>query len=457
MIEPSYYLAASAYLDQGFRDRVLHEVEERSYRATVESFGLKMSLIVEHAKQARDLIAQRNIRLFFLLALAGGLYLFTRQPWFPVLLFVPACLVVLLSDARIRTEAIDMFREGESYAHPRYDGVDSDEQRNVVVYGGYVPFVGSGPFQRGWSFTVNLERRKDGGLPTAHDTHELGAGAGGFSVCDLYDVVGDAMLALGLRKLTCQDRLYVSGKDIRNRHEFLPDQFGPPVSQVDAAHIRRVMAEPSETVRCYKRIEVIGWSGHIVLSTYIRLVQTGTNLFVECAYYLIPPLNARYRHVEELVKPQEFGDDVGRWWGRCLATLVVWPVGGVTAVFDLLQPVLRYRRRAEVRKAIERDPWFDYGVTISLREAVAVNQYSHYFQSIDRDMLIKMIERQLLDSIINFLDRHGIYTSDLRQRQMVILNNGLIMSGGTLKAESVAVGEGSQAVSAPAGEQAVTV
>ena len=41
---------------------------------------------------------------------------------------------------------------------------------------------------------------------------------------------------------------------------------------------------------------------------------------------------------------------------------------------------------------------------------------------------------------------HGIETSDLKERQTTILNSGVIVQGGDVNAESLAVGSGSQAV-----------
>jgi hypothetical protein len=61
----------------------------------------------------------------------------------------------------------------------------------------------------------------------------------------------------------------------------------------------------------------------------------------------------------------------------------------------------------------------------------------------------KVLERVILSSIITFLDAHHIDTSDLRERQTMILNSGIIVQGGDVKAESLAVGVGAQAFKAP--------
>ena len=55
-------------------------------------------------------------------------------------------------------------------------------------------------------------------------------------------------------------------------------------------------------------------------------------------------------------------------------------------------------------------------------------------------MTLKLVEKEILDAIIDFLEAHDIDTSELRERQSMILNNGVIMSGGTVQAETVAMG-----------------
>jgi hypothetical protein len=85
---------------------------------------------------------------------------------------------------------------------------------------------------------------------------------------------------------------------------------------------------------------------------------------------------------------------------------------------------------------------FDYGAKISIRESATSTEYRRYFQKLDKEMNFKVIERRILDSIVEFLDSKNIDTSDLQNRQQWILNEGVIVSGGSIEAESVALGKG---------------
>jgi hypothetical protein len=91
-------------------------------------------------------------------------------------------------------------------------------------------------------------------------------------------------------------------------------------------------------------------------------------------------------------------------------------------------------------REIARNPRFDYGATTSLRELAQASSYRRYFQWLDRDRFAKILERELLDAIVTFLDAHDIDTSDLEERQAAVLNNGVIVTGGTVSTQSLAVG-----------------
>jgi hypothetical protein len=60
-------------------------------------------------------------------------------------------------------------------------------------------------------------------------------------------------------------------------------------------------------------------------------------------------------------------------------------------------------------------------------------------------MYVKLTEQQLFEAIISFLDARNIDTSDLKERQTTVMNNGVIVSGGQINAQSMAVGTGARA------------
>ena len=89
---------------------------------------------------------------------------------------------------------------------------------------------------------------------------------------------------------------------------------------------------------------------------------------------------------------------------------------------------------------MKKDSSFNYGSRSSLREDVSSSLYGHYFQKLDKEMYVQVFEKQLLEALVNFLSDHNIDTSDIQERKSTILNTGIIMKGGELKADSLAVG-----------------
>jgi len=71
--------------------------------------------------------------------------------------------------------------------------------------------------------------------------------------------------------------------------------------------------------------------------------------------------------------------------------------------------------------------------------------YLHYFQKFDREMYVKILDNELLETLLSFLDEHNIDTSQLRERQTTILNNGIFVQGGNVEGDSIAVGHGAKA------------
>jgi hypothetical protein len=94
---------------------------------------------------------------------------------------------------------------------------------------------------------------------------------------------------------------------------------------------------------------------------------------------------------------------------------------------------------------MKRNPRFNFGAVTSIRELGMENYYRVYFQQLDKERHVKTIEQCTIDAIVEFLETHNIDTSDIRDRRSAILNNGVIVAGGDLHAENMAVGSGAKA------------
>lgn len=460
------YLCAAAQTDRGFRNQLLEKVLDEEHRAISAPEGVDLAAVLRHCLSAkrRKLWLNISVGILFLLAwnstyrqlLYWNPYFYGTAftaffqsilgafatPW-----FFAAWVCVLMETwiTRYRVIAKSLLKQNynpdrvkisprqETRLRRQLAEIVDNQAGNVAVYSGFSPFVGAGTDIGGWSFTLNLDKPKEK-MGTAQSPEP-------FEVQELYGRIEQDIRRLHIAEVSIQDRLFINGQGIREDERFLPDRFQRPLSSVDTETVAKFVGGQSEEVRHYKCFRVIGWRGEIVLSAFLRLVKLRQNLFIEASYFFLPPLKEQYRQIDSL-QPKPTGRQLLNLVGETLVrTLFLFPFAIVLAIQDLLQPINRWSQRGSKRRLIRENPIFDYGAETSIREIAASNQFSHYFQKLDKDMYVKIIERQILDSIVGFLDEHNIDTSDLQARQETILNNGVIVNGGSIDAQNLTVGE----------------
>jgi hypothetical protein len=222
---------------------------------------------------------------------------------------------------------------------------------------------------------------------------------------------------------------------------FFDEAAERPSAAVPPELVRAAVRRPTHAVRHYKVIRVTDWQGELVWSMFLRFVKVADSLFMESSDFLLLPVKERYHDIDGIrAVPTLY--DLGRvaatsaWTAAVLAFL--WP-------FLAARKAMRWFRQSSERRGLRRqlrdDPFFDFGAAVSLRETASSNRYHRYFQRLDKEMYAKVLERRVFTLLVEFLDHHDVDTSELVERQSTILNNGVMVSGGTLQADSLAVGE----------------
>jgi hypothetical protein len=315
----------------------------------------------------------------------------------------------------------------------------------VFVYGAFLCFLGSGFDLGGWSFTVKLEQSKldlEESAPESFEIHEL------------YEALRSGFERLTIDGLLVSDRLFVDGRSIREDRRFLPRILSRPVTNVDPEVVNFFQAHPGKTVRHYLCLEIWDWNGELVLSNFIRLQKSNSKLFVEASSFLLPPLKQEYYDLDKYA-PTRMVRKTFQWFvqSAILAPLLM-PFAVLTTWRTLSRPMsLMFEHRRHSKEVMD-NPLHNYGAVQSIRELGTNNSWRVYFQKLDKEMHSKVIQQQMLDVLISFLDDHGIDTSEIKDRGTQILNNGVIVSGGMISAEGLAVGQGAQANVSNAGQAA---
>src|SRR5262249_3913820 len=311
------------------------------------------------------------------------------------------------------------------------------------------------------SFALDLRKGADGGKVVQEDHNPGNLTAGEkraaslpVNISELYQRVSDEIAALGLDRVKVEDKIYVNGRDIRGDQRFLANPLVRPHVKVDPGVITTAMQEGSHQVRHYRCIRVVDWSGELVLSIFLRFSKLSHNLFVEASYFLLTPVKEKYHAVDTMAAKPSFRKFAEFFVYSAVLSTFLW-IWALFNIFMKLQHKLqRWSEKREERKTILENPSFDYGASFSIREWASSESYRRYFQKLDKEMYLKVLEKNILDSILTFLEERNVDVSDLKQRQTTILKNGVMISGGSLNADSLAVGQGARSMAGKVTEMA---
>lgn len=440
------YLCAAAQLDQSFCKQVMTQVVDEEYKAISVSGGVDFPAVIKHCINSKR---RKTIRDAIL---TGLLLLVVVSPSIvlAILLFVVAVIVVYL-EAWITYYKIIAKTLLKNTFNPdaihcvmspslkrRVEEIDSARDGNVVVYSGFSPFVGSGFDVGGWSFAIDISKGKEKLGKTQFPQS--------FTVLELQDYIEEKIANLHIENLSIEDKLYVNGKEIRDNPSFLADVLSRPVTYVDLPALKSFINKPTEIIRHYKSIRMVKWKGDIVLTIFLRFIIVGAELYSEADYFLLTPLKEEYRSIDNMQLTPTFRKQWDLFWESVAKTfflIIAAPFAMIAVLNELLQ---RSGKRKKYRRLVLDSPNFDYGATANIRELASSKKYRQYFQKLDKEMYFKIIERQILDKITEFLDSKNIDTSELKSRQTAILNNGVMVTGGSISAQNITAGDKAKSI-----------
>jgi hypothetical protein len=194
-------------------------------------------------------------------------------------------------------------------------------------------------------------------------------------------------------------------------------------------------------------------NGELVLSIFLTFFKSDPFLHISSEYFLLPPLQEIYYEINA-VHPNL---NLGMIWQLLKESIATaprkWILSPVELLKSLLLPLQHQIELASIRKQIRKNRSFDYGAISSIRQDASASIQRRYFDSLDANMHATIIERQILESTVEFLDRKNIDITELKKQQTFILNSGVFMTGGTLNAENVAVGDNAKAETTKGGTQ----
>ena len=423
------WLCAAVTLDPELERRVLDEVLEEQQRAVITTPGVDLVTVLKYALEAhrrrvvRDVvllvdlcvliitaIILRSFPLFLLLLVVAWVTVFTER-------YVGQCGSVIrglrpgyFDPQKVRSPPRDSFvgRQLQRIAAAGTSG-------NVTLYSGFAPFRGYGTARSSWSFAVDITRS-----PASMTRPGQRGQPKPFSALDVYDHVKAGLDGLDLPGVELTDRLFINGRDIHGDRRFIPERGGPPVTSVSPELMREMLAVPEEWARPYLTISMTSWQGDLVMTTLIRFLVSGTDLFVEAAHNVVPPVRAEFKAIDER-DPASGAGEFFALAGRTLVATVPRLLGSVPGVIHEMRAG---GRREEKRRRVEETR--DYGALVSVRELAADTKWQRYFQIFDDERFVKVIEQRIFRSLVEFLKEHNVDTSSLESRAEMLINNGVM-------------------------------
>jgi hypothetical protein len=446
--ESTRYLCASALLaGASFRQGIIERLRHK-HTATAPEVGLDLDLVTQVCLWVEK--RERTYSLFF--ALSGLLILIGLIPGLLLLLFIGAisgAVLWLYKSCNEKFRLVRLFRRDRFWSpgfrekiritlpHHLKEGLPKEDQ-NLLIYSGFTPFVGAGYDLGGWSFAIDVSQPEEGTEPQP------------FILSELYQRLEEGCKSLEIPGLEIKDYLFVHGADIRADENILPDPLNRPVQSLPVEEVKRYSMLSDFRIRHYKWVRIRDWGNEIIFSLFMRCTLRGPNLFVEVNRFLLTPTGKQYRSID--AQPNRGLRD---FLSISLIALFIGPLYSLYMPFALLARGLNWINRhinpeeRALKREIKYDPMYNYGVGDSIRGKTSSPFFVSYFQKLDREMYTKTLDKRILDTFCAFLEEHNVDISDLKTKQTTIINSGIMVQGGDVQAQSVAVGTGAQAITTP--------
>jgi hypothetical protein len=300
----------------------------------------------------------------------------------------------------------------------------------ITYHAGRAPFVGSGFPLATWQLAMTLrpaDAAVDGGSPITADPVSLNRTV----KARIAQLGADSAITRRLPGLELSDHVYVSGRDTAAPvfHTYELPRMGFPFETIE-----QIQSDPTTPVRHYLRCTIDSWSGELVTTVLLHCAFQGETLYVEFSSCVLPPTPGRY-HVFGSGTSKEQAVFLGLMRG-----IAAMPIELVRSPIDLIRELSR--GTAGAVSGGTNVGAVDHGAVAGIRELGTDLYEQNYFQYRDSVKYVEILERQILDALLDYLRENNVDVSELDERANTIVNNGVINYG---KMQTGAAGAGSSA------------
>ncbi len=316
-------------------------------------------------------------------------------------------------------------------------GIGAVAQR-TLVYKDFDPFRFAGLPIGKWSFTVDVGKAAQ----TASGKAELTT----VSALELESTIKRKILQSGFGAIVLREVLAVRGEDAlilpMVSHE--PDIKQPNVLLNDN-EVRQLCSKYPNLCRSYLLFHDIRWDGELILTHAVRTSLQGRIFYIETSKFALTPPSKDFKIIDRKRFQNKLGTQIALFIGCAIAS----PLLVVAETFNLLAGFAVWgstsRSKKEYLSSLENDPIYNYGANESTRRQIMDDKFDHFSQKADLDFAVKAFDQTIVELIYDYMEEHGVDVSDLRSKVMTIYNSGILVQGGDVTAQAMAVGQGSTA------------
>ncbi|MGH3251486.1 MAG: hypothetical protein ACRDOI_35485 [Trebonia sp.] len=327
---------------------------------------------------------------------------------------------------------------------------------NLTLYGGDDPFIGTGitplhlrrEAERVWSIAIELDREGEPRTPFGPGPQ----GRVGIDPVELHDVLRRRLLQLNDQGIPENERVSVLTVDhhvvgeagFRWDSPLIDQRKRIPYSQTSPEAIPALIRSPQARLRYYQRVSVsdvgqrvlaadgpvIDSVDHeIMVSAFIYVAVEGHMFYLQFVPAFLAPVLDAFRVIDRLPKITS-----GKFMVKVAMDTAstafrdIWhaPLGLVETWRQL-----RKEQRSFQKELTQADDYVyaDVGANISVRELGARLLPRTYIQRLDTTKYTQIIERLVIETVLDFLVAKGVDTAAYRASAQAIYNSGVIVAG----------------------------
>ncbi|WP_432837304.1 hypothetical protein [Dactylosporangium sp. CA-092794] len=322
-------------------------------------------------------------------------------------------------------------------------------QRGNVSLHSKNPLMGAGDTVMFWSMAVLLQGLAVRGAARPGETGERFSRDTTFdprsvSALALQRSISAAILRLQEAGLPPHQRVpgvYVMDRIIADGERYQGDPLidqatRTPLQMASPDAVAAIVEQPQGGVRHYLHV-IVGVDGRevrlsdgrvalpaqsqdIVISAFVHVAIEGGKLYLEFLGAVLPPLRDDLRVVDRL-RPE-----LGRLLQRAVPGLMSDWLHSVAAPGRMLrtlrQMVSTKRRARRAREDATEFKSYEHGARLCVRELAAESEVRTFMQDLDAKKYLKLVERTVLDTVLDYLERAGVDTSEYRMQMNIVQN-----------------------------------